>query len=152
MGHITLVIAAYLSQIHYYSFDRKSPCYWQNLIFYNYFLLHNKLKKAGHVHFYKNCTDCKKGAMKVTCTMFLSREVEQLVVYQLLPNFTIWEDFVWDDCFLAVNQWACLYDIPTKFRIFVTKIFRVIISIDLITTLGSVGCYILLLPACKGEM
>ena len=33
-----------------------------------------------------------------------------------------------------------------------TTIFRVIISIDLITTVGSVGCYILLLPACKLEM
>ena len=104
------------------------------------------------MHFYKNCTDCKKSAMEVTCTTFLFREVEQLVVYQLLPNLTIWEDFVWDDCFLVVNQSARLYDIPAKFRTSVTKIFRVIISIDLITTLGSVGCYILLLPACKGEM
>ena len=27
--------------------------------------------------------------------MFLFGEVEQLVVYQLLPNLAIWEDFIW---------------------------------------------------------
>ena len=49
-------------------------------------------------------------------------------------------------------MWVPLSDILTKSRVLATiTIFRVIISIDLITTLGSVGCYILL-PACKVEM
>ena len=34
-----------------------------------------------------------KRPLKVTSTTFLFREVEQLVVYQLLSNLTIWEDF-----------------------------------------------------------
>ena len=56
---------------------------------------------------------------------------------------------------LVVNQWVCEYlsgDIHTKSRVLaIITLFRVIVSIDLITTLGSVGCYILL-AACKVEM
>ena len=51
-----------------------------------------------------------------------------------------------------VSIWVLLWDIHTKSRVLVTITkFRVIISIDLITTLGSVGCYILL-PTCKIEI
>ena len=54
---------------------------------------------------------------------------------------------------LVVNQYVCTsMRHPCKTRVLatITK-FRVIISINLITTLGSVACYILL-PACKVEM
>ena len=48
-------------------------------------------------------------------------------------------------------MWAPLLDIYIKFKAFITTmVFRVMISIDLITTLANVGCYILLLPVCKG--
>ena len=44
-----------------------------------------------------------------------------------------------------VSMWVPLRDIHTKSRVLATIRFRVIISIDLITTLGSVGWY----TACK---
>ena len=50
-----------------------------------------------------------------------------------------------------VSMWVPLWDIYTKSRDFFTiKKIQIIISIDLITALGSVGCYILL-PAFKAE-
>ena len=52
-------------------------------------------KKYWVCAFSQNCFDCKKRPVKVASTMFLSREVEQLKVYQLLPNFAIWGDFEW---------------------------------------------------------
>ena len=56
---------------------------------------------------------------------------------------------------LVVNQWVCQYLYKTSIRspgsLPPLQKSRVIISIDLITTLGSVDCYILL-PACKVEM
>ena len=51
-----------------------------------------------------------------------------------------------------VSMWVPLWDIHTKYRaLVIITLFRVIISISLITTLESVGCYILL-TACKVEM
>ena len=51
-----------------------------------------------------------------------------------------------------VSIWVPLWDIHTKSRVIVFfTIFRVIISIAFITTLGNVGCYILL-PASKVKM
>ena len=43
----------------------------------------------------------KKHPLIMTSVTFLFKEVEQLTVYQLLPNLTIWEDF---GRLLAVNQ------------------------------------------------
>ena len=86
---------------------------------------------------------------------FLFREVEQLAIYQLLPNLTIWECFGWlfSGSELAVSMWAPLQDIHRKSRAFVSpQQYSVIISVDSITTLQSVGCYILLLPVCKVEI
>ena len=37
----------------------------------------------------------KKRQLKKTSTTLLCREVEQLAVYQLLPNLAIGEDFGW---------------------------------------------------------
>ena len=55
---------------------------------------------------------------------------------------------------LVMNQWVCesFYETPSKVQVLatITK-FWVIISIVLIATLGSFGCYILL-SACQVEM
>ena len=126
-------------------FDRKTQCYWKTWFFV---IFH--FKNVGQVHFSKNCTDCKKKA-----SIESNQHHIPIPVSQFLPNLAIWEDFIWDDCLLLVNHGhvSTFVSIHTKFRAFdTTTIFRVIISIDLITTLGSVGCYILLLPAYKVEM
>ena len=51
----------------------------------------------------------KKRPLKVTSIIFLFTEVEQLAVYQLLPNLTIWEDFRWlSSGGEPVSMWAPL--------------------------------------------
>ena len=94
----------------------------------------------------------KKHPLIMTSVTFLFKEVEQLTVYQLLPNLTIWEDF---GCLLAVNQWACEHLCKTSIQrpglLSSQQCSQPLYQSILITTLGSVGCYILLLPACKIE-
>ena len=120
----------------------------ENLIQQN-FLLYNKQKKIDNAHFSKNFLDCKKAFIE-------RREVEQLKVSCYL--ISLYENTVY--CFLIVNQWVCsepvsmwapLWNNQTMSRaIFTTAML--VISINLIATLGSVGCYILLLPVYKVEM
>ena len=97
----------------------------------------------------------KKSPMKVTSITFLFREVEQLAFYQLLPNIAILEDFEWLSSG-PVSKWACEDLCKTShikcIALVTRKIFRIIMSIDLITTLVTTVCYILLLLACKIEI
>ena len=58
-------------------------------------LLYNKQKLLGMHIIQKLLQLQKKRPMKVTSTMFLFWEGEKLVVYQLLPNLAIGEDFGW---------------------------------------------------------
>ena len=77
--------------------------------------------------------------MKVANTTFLFREVEQLVVYQMLSNLDIWEDLGWLSSGSELeSMWG-----PHIKSIVPTTIakLRVIISIGLIATLGTVVCY-----------
>ena len=120
----------------------------QNLIFCNKFLLHNEQKKVGYVHVSTDCFVWKKASIKSYqhhIPVQRSRAISSLSV-------VTWSRYSRgiqsDDYVVIVNQWH-LY----KFQsLITTAIFRVIISIDLITSLGIVVCYILLLPACKVEM
>lgn len=97
----------------------------------------------------------KKSPMKVTSITFLFREAEQLACYQLLPNIVILQDFEWLSSD-PVSKWACEDLCKTShikcIALVSRKIFRIIMSIDLITTLGTTVCYILLLLACKIEI
>lgn len=90
----------------------------------------------------------------MTSTTFQFIKVEQLAVYHLLPDLIICEDFGWlSSGSEPVSMEAPFWYIHTMSRALVTiRIFRVVISTDLITTLGGIACYILLLPACKVEM
>ena len=45
----------------------------------------------------------KKGPLKMTSTMFLFRQEEELAVFHLLPNLTVSGDFMWDDCLLVMK-------------------------------------------------
>ena len=85
--------------------------------------------------------------MKVTSTLFLLREVEQLAVYQLLPNFAISSSGSEPEHVMTSVKHLI------KSRALATiAIFSVIISIDLITVLASVVYCISLLPAGNVEM
>ena len=55
------------------------------------------------------------------------RETEQLVVYQLLPNLAVWENFGWlSSGSEPASMWGPLHDIHIKSRVLVTiAIFRV---------------------------
>ena len=119
--------------------------FWQKDSIQQNFLLYNKQKKIDNAHFSKNFLDCKKAFIE-------RREVEQLTVYQLLPNLTIWEYFglLFPDS-EPVSMWAPLWDNQTMSRAFFTTAM-LLISINLIATLGIVGCYILLLPVYNVEM
>ena len=92
-------------------------------------------KRLGMCIFPKLALIAKKSPLKVNSTTFLFREVEQLAVYQLLPNLTISEDFGWlsSGSEPVMSIWEPLWDIHRKSKAPVTfRIFRVI-SIDLIT-------------------
>ena len=82
MRHLTKVMVVYLFKV---------PFEFVIIIF----LLYNKQKLLGMHIFIKINLITKKHPVKVTSTIFLFREVEQLAVYQLLPNLAIWEDFGW---------------------------------------------------------
>ena len=60
-------------------FDRKTPCYWQNLIFYNHFYCTINRKWLG-MHIPKLLLIVRKYPLKVTSTTFLFREIEHLAV------------------------------------------------------------------------
>ena len=62
---------------------------------YNHFLLDNKQKLLGMHIFPKITSIAKKNPVKVTSITLLFREVEQLAVYQLIPNLATLEDFEW---------------------------------------------------------
>ena len=76
MRHLTKVVVVYLFKV---------PFEFVIIIF----LLYNKRKLLGMHIFIKIYLITKKHPVKVTSTIFLFREVEQLAVYQLLPNLAI---------------------------------------------------------------
>ena len=110
--------------------------------------MYNKQKKIDNAHFSKkNVLIAKKRPLKMTSTTFLFREAEQLGVYQLLPNLTIW------------HQWACEHLCKTSVEnsgplsLQQTQSHYINwLDYYIVTTLAGVGCYILLLPVCKVEM
>ena len=55
------------------------------------------MEVTGNAHFPKNCFHCRKKSSESDQYHVPLEEVqeEQLVVYQLLPNLTILEDFEW---------------------------------------------------------
>ena len=86
MGHVTLVMAAYLFKVQRL---KDSMLLTMLLIFYNNFLLYNKQKILGMRIFPKIPSVPKTLPVKVTSTTFLLRDVEQLAVNQFLSNSAI---------------------------------------------------------------
>ena len=96
MKHVTLVMAAYLFKVHLELLCQTDSILFIKADFLKSFLLYNKQKKIDNAYFSKkNVLIAKKRPLKMTSTTLLFREAEQLGVYQLLPNLTIW------------HQWAC---------------------------------------------
>ena len=67
--------------------------YWQNMIFYNHFLLYRnrKQKKIRYAYFSKNSLNFKKTSTESDQHWIPVQKRKQLVLYQLLPNLAIWE-------------------------------------------------------------
>ena len=153
MEQVTLVMAAYLFKVYFEFFlterlDTIDKIWFFVIIFY---CTINRKRSSMRI-FPKIALIPKKHPLIMTSVTFLFKEVEQLTVYQLLPNLTIWEDF---GCLLAVNQWACEHLCKTSIQrpglLSSQQCSQPLYQSILITTLGSVGCSILLLPACKIE-